>query len=71
MVDSAADLRPEWIAGKRRIGVSAGASAPEVLVQEVIEKLRTLGAHNIRQLEGIQERVVFPIPRGLARPETR
>jgi 4-hydroxy-3-methylbut-2-en-1-yl diphosphate reductase len=71
MVDSAADLRPEWIAGKQRIGVSAGASAPEVLVQEVIEKLRSLGARNIRQLEGIQERVVFAIPRGLARPETR
>jgi 4-hydroxy-3-methylbut-2-en-1-yl diphosphate reductase len=71
MVDSAADLRPEWIAGKRRIGVTAGASAPEVLVQEVIEKLRELGARDIRQLEGIQERVVFPIPRELVRPQSR
>jgi 4-hydroxy-3-methylbut-2-enyl diphosphate reductase len=65
MVDGAADLRAEWIAGKRRIGVTAGASAPEVLVLEVIEKLRELGAANIRQLEGIQERVVFPIPKEL------
>jgi 4-hydroxy-3-methylbut-2-enyl diphosphate reductase len=66
MVDSAADLRPEWIDGKARVGVTAGASAPEVLVQEVIEKLRKLGARNVRQLEGIQEKVVFAIPRGLA-----
>ena len=65
MVDGASDLRAEWIDGKKRIGVTAGASAPEILVQEVIAKLRELGARNIRQLDGIQERVVFPIPREL------
>jgi 4-hydroxy-3-methylbut-2-enyl diphosphate reductase len=66
MVDGADGLRPEWLAGKRRIGVTAGASAPEVVVQEVIQRLRELGAASIRQLDGIQERVVFPIPKELA-----
>ena len=67
MVDTAADLRPEWIAGKRRIGVSAGASAPEVLVTELIARLKALGAESVRPLEGINETVVFALPRGLAR----
>jgi len=67
MVDSAADLRPEWIAGKRRIGVTAGASAPEVLVGELVERLKSLGAESVRPLEGITERVVFTLPRELAR----
>jgi 4-hydroxy-3-methylbut-2-enyl diphosphate reductase len=67
MVDTAADLRPEWIAGKRCIGVTAGASAPEVLVNELIERLRALGARSVRPLEGISETVVFTLPRGLAR----
>ncbi len=67
MVDSAADLRPEWIAGKRRVGVSAGASAPEVLVIELIERLKALGAKRVHQLEGITEHVVFTLPRELAR----
>ena len=66
MVDSAADLRPEWIAGKRRIGVSAGASAPEVLVRELIDRLKALGAASVRPLQGITEDVVFSLPRGLA-----
>ena len=66
-VDSAADLRPEWIAGKRRIGVTAGASAPEVLVRELIERLKALGAESVRPLPGITERVVFTLPRELAR----
>jgi 4-hydroxy-3-methylbut-2-en-1-yl diphosphate reductase len=66
MVDRAADLKPEWIAGKRRIGVTAGASAPQVLVDELIARLKTLGAGNVRQLEGITERVVFSLPRDLA-----
>jgi len=66
MVDSAADLRPEWLAGKRRIGVTAGASAPEVLVQELIARLRALGAASVQPLEGITERVVFTLPRELA-----
>jgi 4-hydroxy-3-methylbut-2-enyl diphosphate reductase len=67
MVEAAADLRPEWIAGKRRIGVSAGASAPEVLVIELIERLKALGAKRVQQLEGITEHVVFSLPRELSR----
>jgi 4-hydroxy-3-methylbut-2-enyl diphosphate reductase len=67
MVDSAADLRPEWIAGKRRVGVTAGASAPEVLVNEVVSRLKELGAQSVRPLEGITESVVFTLPRELAR----
>jgi len=67
MVDTAADLRPEWLAGKRRVGVTAGASAPEVLVNQVIGRLRELGASQVRALEGITEKVVFTLPRGLAR----
>ena len=67
MVDSAADLRGEWLAGKRRVGVTAGASAPEVLVDQVIARLRELGASQVRALDGITERVVFTLPRGLAR----
>ena len=65
MVDSAADLRPEWIAGRRRVGVTAGASAPEVLVREVVAALRALGAHSVRPLEGVVEKVVFTLPRSL------
>jgi 4-hydroxy-3-methylbut-2-enyl diphosphate reductase len=65
MVNSAADLRPEWLAGKRRVGVTAGASAPEVLVNEVVERLKALGAQSVRALEGITENVVFTLPRGL------
>jgi 4-hydroxy-3-methylbut-2-enyl diphosphate reductase len=67
MVDRAADLKPEWIAGKRHIGVTAGASAPQVLVDELIAKLKELGAKNVRPLPGITERVVFTLPRELAR----
>jgi len=70
MVNSAADLRPEWIAGKRRIGVTAGASAPEVLVSELIERLRACGAQSVRLLEGITESVVFTLPRELARAKS-
>ena len=66
MVDSAAELRPEWIAGKRRVGVTAGASAPEVLVNELIERLKAMGARKVQQLEGITESVVFTLPRELA-----
>jgi 4-hydroxy-3-methylbut-2-enyl diphosphate reductase len=66
MVDRAGDLRPEWIAGKRRIGVTAGASAPEVLVNELIARLKALGARSVVPLEGITERVVFTLPRELA-----
>jgi 4-hydroxy-3-methylbut-2-enyl diphosphate reductase len=66
MVDRAADLKPEWIAGKRRIGVTAGASAPQVLVDELIARLKALGAASVQTLPGITERVVFSLPRELA-----
>ena len=66
MVDDARELRGEWIAGKRRIGVTAGASAPEALVAQVIARLRELGADDVAELSGVVERTVFPMPRGLA-----
>jgi 4-hydroxy-3-methylbut-2-enyl diphosphate reductase len=66
MVDTAADLRPEWLAGKRRVGVTAGASAPEVLVNQVIAQLKAFGAQNVHALDGIVERVQFTLPRELA-----
>ena len=66
MVDSAADLRAEWIAGKQRVGVTAGASAPEVLVNELIDRLKALGAQSVMPLDGITERVVFTLPRELS-----
>jgi len=67
MVDSAADLRAEWISGKRRVGVTAGASAPEVLVRELVDRLKALGAASVLPLEGISEEVAFSLPRELAR----
>ena len=71
MVDSAADLKPEWIAGKRRVGITAGASAPEVLVLELVARLRELGASSVRPLEGITEDVAFSLPRELAAQRSR
>ncbi|VXC64223.1 4-hydroxy-3-methylbut-2-enyl diphosphate reductase [Massilia sp. 9I] len=65
MVDNAAAIDPQWIVGKKRIGVTAGASAPEVLVQAVIDRLKELGAASVRALEGVEEHVVFPLPKGL------
>ena len=65
MVDTAADLRPEWFQGRRTVGLTAGASAPDVLVQQVIARLRELGATGIRKMDGVQESVRFPLPRGL------
>ena len=67
MVDNAADLRPEWVAGKARVGVTAGASAPEVLVNALIERLQELGAKSVRPLQGIAENVTFTLPRELVR----
>ncbi len=66
MVDSATELQAHWIAGKKRIGVTAGASAPEVLVGEVIDRLKSLGARSVRNLDGATENVSFPMPKGLA-----
>ena len=65
MIDRAEELQPEWVEGKRHIGVTAGASAPEILVQRVIERLRQLGAGRVRELDGAVESVMFPLPRGL------
>lgn len=69
MIDHAAELKPEWVEGKRRVGVTAGASAPEVLVQQVIDRLRELGAPQVRELDGAVETVMFPLPRGLGHPD--
>ncbi|HZR70017.1 MAG TPA: 4-hydroxy-3-methylbut-2-enyl diphosphate reductase [Burkholderiales bacterium] len=66
MIDNAAQLRAEWLAGKRRVGLTAGASAPEVLVKDVLGRLRDLGAERVTQLEGATETVVFTLPRDLA-----
>lgn len=65
MVDNAAQLDPKWFEGKRTIGVTAGASAPEVLVQEVINRLKAMGAGAVAELPGASEAVVFPLPRNL------
>ena len=65
MVDNADELQPEWLVGKRTIGLTAGASAPDILVQQVIARLRELGAVSVRTLAGIQETVKFPLPKGL------
>jgi 4-hydroxy-3-methylbut-2-enyl diphosphate reductase len=65
MVDNASQLEPQWLAGKKRIGVTAGASAPEILVKEVIAKLRELGASRVTQLPGREENVVFALPKQL------
>lgn len=65
MVDNASQINPAWVEGKRRIGVTAGASAPEVLVQQVIDKLHEFGVANVRKLEGVEENVTFPLPKGL------
>ena len=65
MIDSADELRPEWVSGRARVGLTAGASAPDVLVQQVIARLRALGAVSVRTLAGIEETVKFPLPKGL------
>ena len=67
MVDNARELDSAWLAGKNTVGVTAGASAPEVLVQEVIDKLRALGATDVREIEGAIEKVTFPLPKALAK----
>lgn len=65
MVDNAGHLNPEWLIGKNKIGVSAGASAPEVLVKDVIRKLQSLGAANVQELQGVVENVIFQLPKNL------
>jgi 4-hydroxy-3-methylbut-2-enyl diphosphate reductase len=65
MVDHAGELQAEWLAGASKIGLTAGASAPDVLVQQVVARLRELGAVSVRTLDGVQETVKFPLPKGL------
>ena len=65
LVDNVDELKPEWIEGKRSIGVTAGASAPEVLVHDVILRLQEMGAARVRELDGIDEKVTFPLPKGM------
>ena len=65
MVDAPDDLQPQWFEGKRTVGLTAGASAPEILVKQVIERLRALGAVSVRSLPGVEETIHFPLPMGL------
>ncbi len=67
MVDNATELDPAWLQGKTRIGVTAGASAPEVLVKEVVARLEAFGVDQVLELPGVVEKVVFPLPKNLAR----
>ncbi len=68
LVDNATGIDPAWLEDKKRVGVTAGASAPEVLVDAVVERLKELGASSVRTLEGVPERVTFPLPRELQTP---
>ncbi len=65
MVDLAEDLQAEWFEGRPRVGLTAGASAPDILVQAVIARLRALGAISVRRMAGVEETVRFPLPKGL------
>ena len=65
MIENATELDPTWLEGKRRIGVTAGASAPEILVTELIRVLKTHGIASVRKLDGVEEAVRFPLPTGL------
>lgn len=64
-VDSAEELQLAWVQGKRRIGVTSGASAPEILVKDVVARLKSLGVQSVRELPGITENITFPLPKGL------
>ena len=66
MIDRAEELQTAWLEGRRRVGVTAGASAPDVLVRQVVERLEALGASDIAELDGVVETTVFPMPKGLA-----
>jgi 4-hydroxy-3-methylbut-2-enyl diphosphate reductase len=65
MVDSADELQPQWFDGCRRVGLTAGASAPEILVTQVIERLKALGAVSVQRMAGEPETTKFPLPKGL------
>jgi len=65
MVDSADELQPQWLEGRSRVGLTAGASAPELLVEQVIDRVRSMGAVAVRKMDGVQETIRFPLPKGL------
>ena len=65
MVDSAEELQAQWFEGRQRVGLTAGASAPEILVNQVMERVKALGAVSVRKMKGIEETVKFPLPKGL------
>ena len=67
MVDHADELQAAWFEGRSRVGLTAGASAPDVLVQAVIARLRQLGAVSVRKMDGVVETIKFPLPKGLKR----
>jgi 4-hydroxy-3-methylbut-2-enyl diphosphate reductase len=69
LIDSAAELKAEWLQGKKNVGVTAGASAPEVLVENVVTRLKEMGVVTVNELQGISENVVFPMPKALVRAE--
>jgi 4-hydroxy-3-methylbut-2-enyl diphosphate reductase len=65
MVDQAGDLDPQWLKSARKVGITAGASAPEVLVTDVVERLKSLGASKVTELQGTLENITFSLPKGL------
>ena len=65
MVDSAEEIQAQWFAGRQRVGLTAGASAPEILVNQVMQRVKALGAVSVRKMEGIEETIKFPLPKGL------
>jgi len=69
LIDNAQAIRPEWVQNAKKIGITAGASAPEVLVQEVVERLKELGAISVRRMDGTKENVTFPLPKELSRKQ--
>ncbi len=71
MVDSAEELQPKWLEGRQRVGLTAGASAPEILVKQVIDRIKALGAVSVRKMDGIEETIKFPLPKGLKIEGTR
>jgi 4-hydroxy-3-methylbut-2-enyl diphosphate reductase len=67
LIDGPESIDPAWLEGRQRIGITAGASAPELLVQQVIHRLKELGAVSVRTMDGLHESVSFPLPKGLSR----
>jgi 4-hydroxy-3-methylbut-2-en-1-yl diphosphate reductase len=65
MIDNAEELQAEWLEGRQRVGLTAGASAPEVLVQQVIARIKAFGAVSVQRLAGVEETIKFPLPKGL------